>query len=128
MAAAASSTGTGARPHSPAGAFTSVLGAAVSSAASSLDRQVSKLTDKLNGVASDPVSAGAVKAGLQGKNLVWGAIKGAWQDGPPAVRAAVVTAVVAVIVLLLVSPVLLLVFLLSLLVIAAVHRARTSTS
>jgi hypothetical protein len=110
-----------------AGAFTTVLNAAVGSAASSLDRQVTRWTDKLNGIASDPASAGAVRAGLRGENPVRGAIKGAWRDGSSAVRAAVVTAVVATIVLLLVSPVLLLAFLLSLLVIAAVHRARAAT-
>ena len=57
---------------------------------------------------------------------MWGAVKAAWQDGSVAMRAAIVTAVVASIVLLLVSPVLLLVFLLSLLVIGAVHRARSA--
>jgi hypothetical protein len=109
------------------GAFTTVLNAAVGSAATSLDRQVTRWTDRLNGIASDPVASGALRAGVRGENPVWGAIKGAWQDGSSAVRAAVVTAVVAMIVLLLVSPVLLLAFLLSLLVIAAVHRARAAT-
>jgi hypothetical protein len=133
----------------PAAAFTTVLNAAVGSAASRLDEQVTRWTRKLNDVASGEVadladqglddlagsgdalqSAGAsgLRAKLNGGSPFRAAVKGLWQAGSPAVRAAVVTAVVATILLLLVSPVLLLVFLLSLLVIAAVQRARRSAS
>ena len=65
-------------------------------------------------------------AGLQGKNPVWAAIKGAWSGGSSQVRAAIVAAVVAMVLLLLLSPVLLLVFLLGLLIIAAVSKARSA--
>jgi hypothetical protein len=120
MAAAATSTGT------EGGGFLSVLNSAVSNAASSLDRQVTKWAEKLNAIADDPLASGALKAALHGENIVWGAVKGAWQDGTPAMKAVIVTGVVAAVVLLLVSPVLLLVYLLSLLVIAAVQRARST--
>ena len=139
--------------HSPAGAFTSVLNAAVGSAAAKLEQQIVVWADKLNGIAAGGSSSGGlvaladegldelaegdgakqkagaegVKAGLHGKNPVWAAIKGAWQAGTPVVRAAIIAAVASVILLLLLSPALLLVFLLSLLIIAAVHRARAAT-
>ncbi len=123
-----------AHTDSAAGAFTSVVNAAVGGAAGKLDQQFSAWTDKLNGIASGDggsakQSAGAAgaKAHLRGKNPFWAAVKGAWSGGTPVVRAAIVSAIVATILLLVVSPVLLLVFLLSLLVIAAVHRARTAT-
>ncbi len=145
-------TTTSARPHTPAGAFTSVLSAAVQSAAAGLEHTVDSWTAKLNGVAGGSDSADGVvsladegideltkdggakekagaeglKAKLGGKNPLRAAIAGAWSAGTPVVRAAIVAAVVAVILLLLVSPVLLIVFLLSLLVIAAVQRARTA--
>jgi hypothetical protein len=138
--------------QSPSEAFSSVLNAAVASAAAKLERTTGQWVDKLNDVAGgvtssdgltqladeglDEVvdsggvtqSAGAegVKAALHGKNPVWAAIKGAWTAGTPVVKAAIVTSVVSIIVLLLVSPVLLLVFLLSLLIIAAVYRARAA--
>lgn len=138
--------------HGPAGAFASVLNAAVGSAAAKLERTVGTWADKLDEVAggggpsggvaaladagldalADGGGAGqkagveGVKASLHGKNPVWAAVKGAWQAGTPVVRAAVVAGVVAAILLVLLSPVLLLVFLLSLLVIAAVHRARVA--
>jgi hypothetical protein len=67
-----------------------------------------------------------VQAGLQGKNPVWAAIKGAWTGGSEMVKAAIVAAVVATVLLLLLSPVLLLVFLLSLLVVAAVEKVRSA--
>jgi ABC-type multidrug transport system fused ATPase/permease subunit len=126
----------------------SVLDAAVGHAAANLERKADAWTDKLNRIADgngtkgladdllDDVSEGGgakakaategVKAGLNGKNPVWAAIKGAWKGGTPVVRAAIVTSVVATILLLVLSPVLLIVFLLSLLVIAAVYRARSA--
>lgn len=139
--------------HSPAGAFTSVLNAAVGSAAATLEQKVVGWTDKLNGVAAgggvsggltaladeglDELSEGGgvkekagaegIKAGLHGTSPVWAAVKGAWQAGTPVVRAAIIAAVASATLLLLLSPVLLLVFLLSLLIIAAVHRARAAT-
>ena len=138
--------------HTPAGAFTSVLNAAVRSTAAGLERTVESWTNKANGVAGESdsadglvsladegidelaqgggakVKAGAegLKAKLEGKNPLRAAIAGAWSAGTPVVRAAIVAAVVAVILLLLVSPVLLIVFLLSLLVIAAVQRVRAA--
>jgi hypothetical protein len=138
--------------HSPAGAFTAVLHAAVGSAAAKLEREIGGWVDKLNGVASGSPSSGGLaaladegldelaegggakekagaeglKAGLHGRNPVWAAIKGAWQAGTPVVRAAIIAAVASAILLLLLSPVLLLVFLLSLLIIAAVHRVRAA--
>ena len=151
-ATATSTTGRARGGQSPAGAFTSILNAAVGSAAAKLEQQVGGWADKLNGLASGGDSSGGlpglvdegldelgegggatrkagtegVKAVLHGENPVWAAIKGAWQGGTPVVRAAIVAAVVAVNLALLLSPVLLLVFLLSLLVIAAVHRARAA--
>jgi hypothetical protein len=138
--------------QSPSEAFSSVLNAAVASAAAKLERTTGQWADKLNDVAGGALSsdglteladeglddvvetggvaesAGAegVKAALHGKNPVWAAIKGAWTAGTPVVKAAIVASVVSIIVLLLVSPVLLLVFLLSLLIIAAVYRARAA--
>jgi hypothetical protein len=137
------------RGGDPAGAFTSVLNAAVGSAAAELERRVVGWTDKLNGVASGGDSSGGlagladeglddlargggakqsagaagVKAGLHGKNPFWAAVQGAWKGGTPVVRAAIIAAITSAGLLLLLSPVLLLVFLLSLLIIAAVRRA-----
>lgn len=150
MSSTAASTTRG--DQSPAGAFTSILNAAVGGAAATLEQKVVGWADKLNGVAAGGDSsrkltaladesldeladggdakrtagAAGVKAGLHGKNPAWAAIKGAWQGGTPVVRAAIVAAVTSAILLLLLSPVLVLVFLLSLLVIAAVHRARAA--
>ena len=153
MRSTATSTTQGVRAeHSPAGAFTSVLNAAVGSAAARLERRAVDLTEKLNGItrgdsssgglaaladegidalaegggAKEKAGAEGIKAGLHGRNPIWAAIKGAWKAGTPAVRAAIISAVVAAILLLLLSPVLLIVFLLSLLIIAAVHRARAA--
>jgi hypothetical protein len=138
--------------QSPAGVFTSVLNAAVGSAAAKLEHEVGRWADKLNGVAAGGGSSGGltaladegldelaegggakqkagaegVKASLHGKNPVWAAIKGAWQAGTPVVRAAIIAAVTGAILLLLLSPVLLLVYLLSLLIMVAVHRARAA--
>lgn len=153
MSSTTTSTTRGVRPEpSPAGAFTSVLNAAVGSAAAHLEQQVGGWADKLNGVAAGADSSGGlaaladegldgvaeghgakrkagaegVKAGLHGKNPVWAAIKGAWRAGTPVVRAAIIAAIASASLLVLLSPVLLLVFLLSLLIIAAVHRARSA--
>ena len=116
---------TTASPPTASAAFTAVLNAAVGSAAARMDEQITRWTDRLNGGgAQQAAGASALKAKLDGRGVFKAAVKGAWEAGSPAVRAAIVTAIVATILLLLVSPVLLLVFLLSLLVIAAVHRAR----
>ena len=151
MSSIATSTTQGVRAdQSPAGVFTSVLNAAVGSAAGNLEQRVAAWAEKLNGVAlgGDPSGglraladkgldemgdgggakqkAGAEgdKAGLHGNNPFWAAIKGAWRAGTPVVRAAIVAAIASAGLLLLLSPVLLVVFLLSLLIIAAVHRVR----
>jgi hypothetical protein len=152
MNATATSTAPGIRSDNPAGAFTSVLNAAVGSAATKMEQRVVSWTDKLNGIATgggassgvteladaglddlgegggakQTAGAAGVKASMHGKSPFWAAVKGAWRGGTPVVRAAIVAALVATILLLLVSPVLLLVFLLSLLVIAAVQRARAA--
>ena len=78
------------------------------------------------GGAKQQAGAEGMKAGLQGKNPVWAAIKGAWSGGSAKVRAAIVAAVVALVLLLVLSPVLLLVFLLGLLILAAVAKARSA--
>ena len=152
MSSIATTTPGAVRAQTPASAFSSVLNAAVRSAAASLEHTVESWTDKLNGVAGGSESgdglvsladegideltkdggakekAGAegLKAKLEGRNPLRAAVAGAWSAGTPVVRAAIVAAVVAVILLLLLSPVLLIVFLLSLLVIAAVHRVRAA--
>jgi len=151
MSSTAAATTRGVRAeHSPAGAFTSVLSAAVGSTAAKLEQEVGVWADKLGGVAGDSSSglaaladegldelaegggakkmAGAegVKAGLHGKNPILAAIKGAWRAGTSTVRAAIIAAVASAILLLLLSPALLVVFLLSLLIIAAVHRVRAA--
>lgn len=130
----------------PAGAFTSVLNAAVEFGAAKLEQKIGGWVEKLEGAAGEGDSSGGladagldglvegggaaqkaaaegVKAGLHGKNPVWAAIHGAWQSGTPVVRAAIIAATASAIVLLLLSPVLGLVFLLSLAVIALVQRA-----
>jgi hypothetical protein len=137
----------------PAGAFTSILTAAVGFAAGKLERKVAAMTDKLQGVADPSAASGALgaladegldelaeggaankagaeglKAGLHGKNPVWAAVGGAWQSGTPVVRAAIVTAAASTVLLLILTPVLGVVFLLSLLLIAAVQRARRATA
>jgi len=139
---------------SPGAAFTHVMSSAVEFAAAKVSNKAGGWTDRLNDVAAGGVKdasdaggelaaegldaaaesggakqqAGAkgVRAGLQGKNPVWAAIKGAWSGGSSQVRAAIVTAVVSMVLLLLLSPVLLLVFLLALLIIAAVAKARSA--
>lgn len=138
------------RADSPAAAFTSVLNAAVGTAATRLNQRVSGWTDKLDGIASgssdgigqaadegldDLAEGGGAKQGaaaqgakatLHGKNPFWAAVKGAWEGGKPVVKAAIVAAFVSTILLLVLSPVLLLVFLLSWLIIVAVHKARSA--
>ena len=141
-------------PTSPGAAFTHVMSSALEFAAAKVSRKTDDWTDRLSNVAAGGVKdasdaggelaaegldaaaesggakqqAGAkgVRAGLQGKNPVWAAIKGAWSGGSSQVRAAIVAAVVAMVLLLLLSPVLLLVFLLGLLIIAAVSKARSA--
>jgi hypothetical protein len=84
---------------SPAGAFSSVLNAAVSGAASTMEQQVGRWTDKLNGIADggakQTAGAAGIEAAMHGKSPVWAAVKGAWRGGTPAVRAAIVAAIVA---------------------------------
>jgi hypothetical protein len=136
-------------PQTPAGVFTSVLGGVIEAAATKLESKVGQWADKLEGgtdrgdrkgalaplvetgldeVAAhggpaENAAAQGVKAHWQGNNPIWAAVRGAWESGTPAVRAAIVTAAAAAVFLVVLSPVLCLVFLLSLLVIAAVHRA-----
>ena len=123
-------TGEARAAPSPAGAFTSILNAAVGSAAASLEHKAGGWADKLEGIAGggakEKAGAEGVKAVVLGKNPVWAVIRGTWQAGTPAVRAAIIASVVSVILLLLLFPVLLVVFLLGLLIVAAVHRARAT--
>ena len=139
---------------SPGVAFTHVMNSALQFATAKVSRKADDWIDRLNsGVASgvedladaggemasdglDAVAedgdanqqAGAkgVRAGLQGKNPVWAAIKGYWSSGSATVRAAIVAAVVALVLLLVLSPVLLLCFLLALLIVTAVAKARSA--
>ena len=138
---------------SPGAAFTHVMNSALEFATAKVSQKAGGWTDRLNNVAAGGVEdasdaggelaaesldaaaergdarqqAGArgVRAGLQGKNPVWAAIKGAWSGGSSMVRAAIVAAVAALVLLLVLSPVLLLVFLLGLLIIAAVAKTRS---
>jgi len=136
----------------PAQAFGLVLDAVVGTVAAKLERKTAGWIDRLDAVAGGSAStdaltgladegldavaesggvaqrAGAegVRAHLQGRSPAWAAIRGVWQAGTPAVRAAVVTSAVAGVVLLLLSPVLLVVYLLSWLVVAAVLRAQAT--
>jgi hypothetical protein len=129
-----------------------VLDAVVGTAAAKLERKTAGWIDKLDAVAGKDQSSDAiigladegldavadsgglaqragaegVKARVHGRNPAWAAIRGVWQAGTPAVRAAIVTAGAAAVLLLLLSPALLLVYLLSLLVIAAVSRFRAT--
>ena len=136
-------------PASSAGtAFSSIMGSALGVVSAKVDDWSATLEGIAGGVPKDASSAtdgvadelaaggGAkqqagirgVQAGMEGKNPVWAAIKGAWTGGSTLVRAAVVTAGVALLLMAVVSPVLLLVFLLSALVVAAVTQARSATS
>ena len=109
--------------YGPANAFTTVLNAAVGSAAARLEQKVDVWADRLNGVAGGGDSSGGpsaladngldtlaegggaktqavakgVKAGLHGRNPFWAAVKGAWQGGTPVVRAAIIAALASAI-------------------------------
>jgi len=111
-------------PTSPGAAFSNVVNAAIELAAAKVSQKAADWTG--GGGAKQQAGVKSAQAGLQGKNPVWAAIKGAWSGGTSMVKAAIVAALVALVLLLLLSPVLLLVFLLSLLVIAAVAKARSS--
>lgn len=116
---------------SPGAAFAHVMTSALDFAAAKVSHQVDGWSDRLNdaaesGGAKQQAGASGAQAGLQGKNPVWAAIKGAWSGGSAKVRAAIVAAVVAVVLMLVLSPVLLLLFLLGLLVIAATAKARSA--
>ncbi len=116
---------------SPGAAFTHVMNSAIGFAAAKASRKTDGWIDRLNesaesGGAKQQAGAKGVRAGLQGKNPVWAAIKGAWSGGSEKVRAAIVAAVVALVLLLVLSPVLLMSFLLALLIIAAVTKARSA--
>jgi len=95
-----------------------------------LEQKVAGWADKLDGVsdggAKEKAGAAGAKAVVRGKNPVWAVIRGAWQAGTPAVRAAIIASVVSVFLLLLLSPVLLVVFLLGLLIVAVVQRVRAA--
>lgn len=142
----ASAPRTAAPPASPGAAFNNVISAALEVAASKVDNWINKLSDASAGIPEVPSAGGddvadklaegggatqqagvrGVQAGLQGKNPVWAAIKGAWASASTKVRAAVVTAGVSLILLLVLSPVLLLVYVLTALILAAVSKARAS--
>lgn len=130
MSSTATPTDQGGAADGPAGAFTSILNAAVGGAAASLEQKAAGLTGKLDGVAGGgakgKAGAAGVKAVVRGENPVRAVIRAAWQAGTPAVKAAIIASLVSVILLLVLSPVLLVVFLLCLLVVAAVHRARAA--
>lgn len=148
MTAATTSSTPGAATQGPGagGAFGSILAAAAQAASAKVDDWSSRLEAVVSGdggvsgplvddLADDLAEGGGaqqqagvrgVQAGLEGKNPVWAAIKGAWTGGGALVKAAVVTAGVTLVLALLLSPVLLLVFLLSALVIAAVLKARSA--
>jgi hypothetical protein len=151
MTAISTSRANGGRAvHGPGRVFGSILNAAVGMAVAKLEQKVAGWTDKVDDVADEAESSGAlveladeglealadeggaarkagvkaVEAGIHGENPILAGIKGAWQAGTPVMRAVIITAAVSALLLLLLSPVLLLVFLLSLLVIAAVQQAR----
>jgi len=109
---------------SPAAAFSNVVSAAIDYAAAKASLKTADRTG--GGGAKQQAGVEGVRAGLQGKNPVWAAIKGAWAGGTAMVRAAIVAALVALVLLLVLSPVLLLVFLLSLLILKAVAKARSA--
>ncbi len=116
---------------SPGAAFTHVMTSAVEFAAAKVSQKANGWTSGLDaaaqgGGAKQRAGAKGVRAGLEGKNPVWAAIKGAWSGGSSMVRAAIVAAVAALVLLLVLSPVLLLVFLLGLLLIAAATKARSA--
>jgi hypothetical protein len=118
------------RPPTAGEAFSAVLGAALTRAATKVEHTVAGWSERLEGRTGQgsvhAAGAQGLKAVLNGENPFWPAVRAAWQAGGPVVRAAIVTAVVAAGLLLLVSPVLAVVFLVALLVIAAAQRNRTA--
>lgn len=104
---------------SPGAAFSNLVSTALDYTAVKVSHLAS------GGGAKQRATARGVQAGLQGRNPVWAAVKGAWSGGTATVKAAVVTALVALLLLALLSPVLLLVFLLSALIVVAVAKARS---
>lgn len=129
----------------PGDAFSDVIGTVLEVAAAKVDAWTSKFNDiaagdgppsaTVNNVADQVAEGGdakqqagarGIQAGLQGKNPVWAAIKGAWTGGGTKVKMAIVGAVVTLVLLLVLSPVLLLVLLLVGLVALAVHKMRSS--
>ena len=136
---------------SPGAAFRNVMTTALEFAAAKVSQKADNWTESLNDVAGggalgdasadlageglDEVADGGgakqqaglkgAQAGLQGKNPVWGAIKGAWSGGGAKVKAAIVAAVVALVLLLVLSPVLLIVLLLTVLIVMIVAKARS---
>ena len=135
---------------SPGSAFSHVLSTALEFAAAKVSQKIDALGGKLTGVAestledassgladvAEGVTTGGgakqqaavsgVQAGLQGKNPVWAAVKGAWSGGGGKVKAAIVAAVVVLVLLAVLSPVLLLVLLLGLLIAVAVAKVRSA--
>ncbi len=134
---------------SPGAAFRHVLSTALEFAAAKVSQKIDALGGQLTGVAASTVedassgladvaegvtgggakqqaAVSGVQAGLQGKNPVWAAVKGAWSGGGGKVKAAIVAAVVALVLLAVLSPVLLLVLLLGLLIAVAVAKVRSA--
>ena len=110
-------------------------------AVDTLTRKVDGLADRLGGAGADSVgravteigadlgakeaaTASAAVAGLQGRNPLWAAIKGAWSAGGAKVKTAVVAAVVALVLLLVLSPVLLLLLAITVAVVLLVAKAK----
>lgn len=117
-------TTTRATTTSPGAAFTDVMSTALEFATAKVSQKADAWAE--GGGAKQKAGVKGVQAGLEGKNPVWAAIKGAWSGGTATVKAAIVTALVGLVLLLVLSPVLLLVFLLSLLIIEAVAKARSA--
>jgi hypothetical protein len=130
----ASNTASGATKSAPVSmSLTAALGdlrdAALRYAAVKASRKVEDWAEDLRefvasgGPATQAVFEG-VKAKLQGKNPVWGAIKGAWSGASPQLKLAVVLILILTLVL---APVVLLMLLLGLLVAALVAGIRAAT-
>ena len=146
MTATTSSPRTATPVSSPGGAFGGIMSTAIGVVSTKVDDWANRLeavgagesgaaTDAVDDVADDLAEGGGAKrqagvrgvqAGLEGKNPVLAAIRGAWAGGGTLVRAAVIAAGVSVVLLLVISPVPLLAFLLSALIIAAVAKARSA--
>jgi hypothetical protein len=86
---------------------------------------LAKSFDEIAARGGVPLNAllGGVKAGMQGRNPVWGAIKGAFGALSPAIRVAIIVALVLALVLLPVTVVLLLLVLIVVAVWLAVRAA-----